>query len=183
MHQIEMAVHVCIKLIGKLVSLNIMLLIDMYRSSSTSIIWNSRLSSAFHIFAGVWQGGSISPVILAVRVCIKLIGKLVSLNIMLLIDMYRSSSISIIWNNRLSSPFHIFPGVWQGGSISPLIFIVYLNSIINKLREIESICYIDHTSIDAIMYAGDLLLLSSSVDNLQEMVDMCLAQLQRHKIE
>ena len=102
MHQIEMAVHVCIKLIGKLVSLNIILLIDMYRSSSTSIIWNSRLSSAFHIFAGVWQGGSISPVILAVRVCIKLIGKLVSLNIMLLIDMYRSSSISIIWNNWLS---------------------------------------------------------------------------------
>ena len=65
-------------------------------------------------------------------------------------------------------------GILQGGVLSPLLFNNYADCIIDKLKNTLvyrlSLCRLLH---QIIMYAGDLLLISSSVLDLQRMLDLC----------
>jgi len=111
------------------------------------------------------------------RLYIKLMERFVPLNIiMLLIDMYKFSTAVVNWNGCMSLPYQIFAGVRQGGSISPAIFAVYVNSVIEKLKQHDLGCSMGHTYLGVIMYADDLLLVSGSICNLQKMIDQCLLE-------
>ena len=80
------------------------------------------------------------------------------------------------WNGFLSKPYHVFAGVRQGGSIYPVLFSVYVNSVIEILSKCNLGCSIGLTYLGVIMYANDLLLISGSVSNLQKMIDKCLSK-------
>ena len=109
------------------------------------------------------------------RLYTKLMERLLPLNIvMLLLNLYKSSSAVVSWNGFLSKPYHVFAGVRQGGSISPVLFSVYVNSVIEILSKCSLGCSIGLTYLGVIMYADDLLLISGSVSNLQKMIDKCL---------
>ena len=109
------------------------------------------------------------------RLYIKFMERWLPLNIItLLFNLYKMSSGVVSWNGRLSKPYQIHAGVRQGGSLSPVIFSVYVDSVIDVLLESNLGCYIGHTFLDIIMYADDLLLISGSVSKLQKMVDICL---------
>ena len=64
-------------------------------------------------------------------------------------------------------------GVRQGGILSPILFNVYVDSIILSLRQLDLGCHFYGMFIGCIMYADDLLLLSASVQSLQAMLDRC----------
>ena len=111
------------------------------------------------------------------RLYIKLMERLVPVNIvMLLFNTYKLSSAVVNWNGCISLPYQIFAGVRQGESISPVIFAVYVNSVIETLRLNDLGCFIGQDFFGVIMYADDLLLVSSSVTNLQKMVEICLSE-------
>ena len=62
--------------------------------------------------------------------------------------LYCSQSISIKWGNCTSSKFHVTNGVKQGGVLSPLLFAVYIDKLLVKLKKVwywlshwESICW------------------------------------------
>ena len=93
-----------------------------------------------------------------------------------LLNLYKSSSAVVSWNGFLSKPYHVFAGVRQGGSISPVLFSVYVNSVIEILSKCNLGCSIGLTYLGVIMYADDLLLISGSVSNLQKMIDKCLSE-------
>ena len=93
---------------------------------------------------------------------------------MMLFNLYKLSSAVVSWNGFLSKPYKIYAGVRQGGSMSPVIFTVYVNSVIEMLLKSDLGCYIGRTYLGVIMYADDLLLISGSVSNLQKMIDVCL---------
>ena len=87
--------------------------------------------------------------------------RLVPVNIvMLLFNTYKFSSAVVNWNGCISLPYQIFAGVRQGGSISPVIFAVYVNSVIDTLRLNAFGCFIGQDFFGVIMYADDLLLIS-----------------------
>ena len=112
------------------------------------------------------------------RLYIKFMERRLPLNIiMLLFNLYKMSSGVVSWNGRLSKPYQIYAGVRQGGSLSPVIFSVYVDSVIDVLLKSNLGCYIGHTFLGIIMYADDLLLISGSVSKLQKMVDVCLNEL------
>jgi len=77
------------------------------------------------------------------------------------------------WNSVYSKEFKVSSGVRQGGILSPILFNVYVDDLIDELRLSGCGCYCGRTFIGCIMYADDLLLLSPSANGLQDMLDIC----------
>jgi len=64
--------------------------------------------------------------------------------------------------------------VCQGGILSPYLFAVFVDSILEKLKLSNLGCHIKTLCFSPIMYADDLILISLSVTELQHMVDLCI---------
>ena len=50
-------------------------------------------------------------------------------------NMYINQTIQVRWNNTLSNVCGISNGVKQGGCLSPTLFNLYINDLINILRQ------------------------------------------------
>ena len=57
--------------------------------------------------------------------------------------------------------------------MSPLLFYVYVDCIIRKLKSSKLGCWIGDCYVGCIMYADDLVLISFSVCELQKMIAIC----------
>jgi len=79
------------------------------------------------------------------------------------------------WNNVLSKPYKLLSGVRQGGFLSPILFSVYVNDLLNKFKKYG--CMFKGISVSAIMYADDIILMSPSVTELQSMLNVCCKEL------
>jgi hypothetical protein len=90
-----------------------------------------------------------------------------------LINWYSKLYVYVKWEDKLSQPLLVRSGVRQGGILSPTLFNVYVDCIISELRNKKLGCSIKHVYIGCIMYADDLLLISSSVRDLQMMLNTC----------
>ena len=86
------------------------------------------------------------------------------------------------WNGVLSSPFHVKCGVRQGGILSPFLFNIYVDDLIDSLSVSGFGCYINKSFFGCIMYADDLLILSSSLSGLQHMLDLCSEYAKLHSL-
>ena len=95
----------------------------------------------------------------------------VFLRIMLYI--YKNQSCDVLWNGSYSVRFTVSNGVRQGAVSSPLLFSVYIDGLLVKLRSSGLGCYIDLHFFGSLCYADDLLLLSSTRSGLQSMVSIC----------
>jgi hypothetical protein len=77
------------------------------------------------------------------------------------------------WNASFSEKFQVCCGVRQGGILSPLLFNVYVDDLIQELSTDGFGCHISQTFFGCIMHADDILLLSPSIHGLQCMLDRC----------
>ena len=93
--------------------------------------------------------------------------------ISLLSKWYGKIFATVKWKSCESPTFQIFSGVRQGGVLSPLLFAIFVDNILVKLKLSGLGCRIHGVFINAIMYADDLLLLSISVSDLHSMVNIC----------
>ena len=91
----------------------------------------------------------------------------------LLLFIYQNQFCDVKWGSAYSHRFSVSNGVRQGAVSSPLLFSVYINELIVKLRMSGLGCRIDHCFYGCLGYADDLLLLSSSRSGLQAMVKIC----------
>lgn len=91
----------------------------------------------------------------------------------LLINWYDKCSALVRWNGALSRCVELLCGVRQGGVLSPVLFALYVDNIIVRLRSAKLGCSISNIYIGCVMYADDLLLLSASVSILQSMINIC----------
>jgi len=72
--------------------------------------------------------------------------------------------------------FPVSCGIRQGGILSPLLFKIYIGSVIHALTVSELGCRLGDVYVGCIAYADDIILLSASLVNLQKMIDVCFAQ-------
>ena len=89
--------------------------------------------------------------------------------IAMLINWYSKLRVSVRWKPATSSNINIFSRVRQGSSFSPAVLTVCLNIVIINLRFLSVGCNVNGCYICCLMCAHDLILLSATVNELQDM--------------
>ena len=76
-------------------------------------------------------------------------------------------------NFYLVSPtFSVSNGVKQGGVLSPILFCVYMNELLYRLRLSGFGCHVGNISIPAISYANDVALLVPTISSLKLLLNL-----------
>ena len=65
-----------------------------------------------------------------------------------------------------SDSFRCLNGVKQGGVLSPVLFTIYIDELLKKLKMSGAGCYIEDTFVGALGYADDITLISPSIRGL-----------------
>ena len=104
------------------------------------------------------------------------------LTVRLLLNMYTKQKLQVKWNNHMTQKFDVSNGVRQGGVLSPLLFSVYVDELLEKLKKNGVGCYIGHNFVGALGYADDIILLCPSVKGLKNMINMCEEYAESHDI-
>ena len=91
----------------------------------------------------------------------------------LLIYWYSNQTMCIRWSGKLSEHFGVTNGVRQGGILSPYLFNIYMDDLTIALNKCNTGCVIGSTTINHLMYADDLVILSPSVSGLSELMQVC----------
>ena len=93
--------------------------------------------------------------------------------IRLLFDSYTRQQVSVSWGSAKSRFFGVTNGVKQGGVLSPILFIVYIDELITLLSKSDIGCHIGPYYVGALGYADDVTLISPSLQGLNEMLSIC----------
>ena len=93
----------------------------------------------------------------------------------ILINLYSILAIKVRWQGSESSLLNVKSGVRQGGTLSPLLFNIYVNCMLDCLRSSDLGCHLKGKFIGCIVYADDLLLISASLSDLQSDVALQLS--------
>ena len=101
----------------------------------------------------------------------------------LLLVMYRSQNARVKWGESLSDAFEILNGVKQGAVLSAVLFCIYVDDLIKKLRRKREGCWVNDEFVGMIVYADDIALLAPSLDGLQNMINDCAAYAQSHNLK
>ena len=94
--------------------------------------------------------------------------------IRVLLDCYTRQCCSVFWGGTRSASFEVFNGVKQGGILSPVLFSVYIDSLLSLLASCKSGCYVNSQFAGALCYADDLTLLSPSLTALNDTLNTCV---------
>ena len=93
----------------------------------------------------------------------------------LLIYWYSNLSSLVKWNGVSSETFCVYSGVRQGGVLSPRLFVIYIDDLIQQLRRLNIGCHIIDLFLACIVYADDICLLAPCRSALQLLLDTCVA--------
>ena len=99
--------------------------------------------------------------------------KINSADIRALLDLYQRQLTRTEWKGQYSDTFTSANGIRQGSITSPLLYCLYMDELLVRLKKSGIGCWIGAHYLGAISYADDLTLLSPSHNGLQEMIKTC----------
>ena len=91
----------------------------------------------------------------------------------LLYNIYSRSEMHVQWNSVHSTPFPLHNEVKQGGVLSPILFFMYIDNLLEKLKDSGLGCHVGRTFAGAFAYADDIALVSLSLSGLRQMIQIC----------
>jgi len=102
----------------------------------------------------------------------KLFAKIIKSRLLITIKcIYRNTKFRIKFNYGISEPIHINKGVRQGCGLSPILFNIHINQIIQKFKVVikKAIQLNNRKLVHTLLYADDQILMATSEDELQTM--------------
>ena len=84
-----------------------------------------------------------------------------------------NSQVRVKWKSSMSTTFNISNGVRQGAVLSPLLFNIYIDELIDDLKHDGRGCWIGSVFYGVLVYADDILLLAPTVSALKSMIKTC----------
>ena len=81
--------------------------------------------------------------------------------------------VCVRWGGVYSKFFHLRAGVRQGGLLSPTLFAIYMDVLINRLRNCGVGCRLLDIFYGCLLYADDIVLLTHSVNSMRVMLAVC----------
>ena len=90
-----------------------------------------------------------------------------------LMFMYEQQYARVRWDSAVSNTFTITNGTRQCSVASPTLWCVYLDSLVNELRELEIGCQVGGVFMGVVVYAHDILLMAPNRCAMQEMLSKC----------
>ena len=88
-------------------------------------------------------------------------------------DLYTRQNLTASWNGVISTHFSVSSGVRQRWVLSPILFKVYIDELLLRLKQHDFGCHIGNRFVWGLCYADDLTKLSPAVRGLQKMVGIC----------
>ena len=76
--------------------------------------------------------------------------KIPTIHLRLLLNMYTNSTACINWNGAFSQSLGIRNGVKQGGILSPVLFCIYIDGLLVRLKQSKIGCWIGNTFVGGI---------------------------------
>ena len=86
---------------------------------------------------------------------------------------YQVSKLAVKWEESVSSFFPQGNGVKQGAVLSPILFAIYIDPLIKRLRDSRVGCHIGRTASNVFGYADDLVLLAPTVTAVNRLLKIC----------
>ena len=93
--------------------------------------------------------------------------------IKLLLFMYTNQCLSVRWQSATTDPFSCANGIKRGGVLSPVLFCLYMDEVLRRLKQLDIGCRIGDIFAGALCYADDLCLLAPSRGAAQRMLSVC----------
>ena len=91
----------------------------------------------------------------------------------LIVNLYVNAQYCVKWNNCISDCFPIQNGVKQGGVVSPLMFTLVLESVVDKVTKSKLGCYVGSKCVSILVFADDILILSPTRSAAQKILNIC----------
>ena len=91
----------------------------------------------------------------------------------LLLRSYVFQSICVRWCSSSSVPFSCKNGVKQGGVLSPVLFAIYMDELLDRLAKSGVGCHIGNEFIGGVCYADDLTLLAPTLYASRLLLRVC----------
>jgi len=87
--------------------------------------------------------------------------------------MYTSHVTRIIWNGVFSERFLVKNGVKQGGVLSPVLFCIYIDGLLERLARSQTGCTVGAIYVGALAYADDILVLAPTPSAMRLLLQIC----------
>ena len=85
-------------------------------------------------------------------------------------SLYVHSEVCVCVNSATTKPFRVSVGLRQGCSLSPILFLIYMDRIVKK-SESHGGVKIRECTVQRLLFADDLVLLDSTQNGLQQALD------------
>ena len=81
-------------------------------------------------------------------------------------SLYMHSEVCVRVNSATTKPFRVSVGLRQGCSLSPILFLIYMDRIVQNSESCGGEC-----TVQCLLFANDLVLLDSTQNGLQQALD------------
>ena len=93
--------------------------------------------------------------------------------------LFDGAEIAVRIGGQMTRKIPMGSGLLQGSLLSPIFFNVFIDSLLRILRRRHPSFLLGNSRVSSLLYADDIVLVSSSEENLQSMLDTC----EQHSID